>query len=264
MEIFWQELRSYRRSTIIWILTLCAVLLMFLSVYTSLSSQISTFQNIVSRYPKALLTIINFRLEMFYTVYGYLSYIMTFIWIAGAIQAMNLGTSVISKEVSGKTADFILSKPVSRNKMLTQKFLAVLVLIIITNIVFTAVAVLGAKLFSPTGFDMKLYILMSVTLFFVQLFFLAVGFLLGSVLPKIKSVITVTLPTVFALFIISSFGAIVDKPEVYYVTPFRYFDSVYIFRYGHYEYKYLIILAVVVLVSLVISFVVYNKKDINQ
>lgn len=264
MGIYWQELRSYRRSTLIWVLTLCAITLMFLSVYTSLSSQITTFQNIVSQYPKALLTIINFRLEMFYTVFGYLSYIMTFIWIAGAIQAMNLGTSVISKEVSGKTADFLLSKPVSRNKMMAQKFLAVLTLIVFTNITFIAVAVLGAKLFSPSTFNMKLYLLMAATLFFVQLFFLCIGFLLGSVLPRIKNVITVTLPTVFALFIISSFGAIVDKPEVYYVTPFKYFDSVYIFRYGHYEYKYLAVLGAVVLVSLVVSFVVYNKKDINQ
>lgn len=264
MGIFWQELRSYRRSTIIWIVTLCVITMVFLSIYQSLSSQISTFQDVVSHYPKALLTIINFRLEMFYTIYGYLSYIMTFIWIAGAIQAMNLGASVISKEVSGKTADFLLAKPVSRNSLLTQKLLAVLTLIIITNLAFTGTAVLGAKLFSPTAFNMKLYLLMAASLFFVQLFFLAVGFMLGSVLPKIKTVITVTLPTVFVLFIVSSFGAIVDKPEVYYITPFKYFDSVYIFRNGHYEFKYLAVLAVIVIVSLVVSFVVYNKKDIEQ
>ncbi len=264
MNIFWQELRSYRRSTLIWIITLCVITLVFLSIYQSLSSQISTFQEVVSRYPKALLTIINFRLEMFYTIYGYLSYIMTFIWIAGAIQAMNLGTSVISKEVSGKTADFLLAKPVSRISLLTQKLLAVLTLIVVTNIFFTGTAVLGAKLFSPGSFDMKLYILMAISLFFVQLFFLALGFVLGSVLPKIKTVITVTLPTVFVLFIISSFGAIVDRPEVYYITPFKYFDSVYLFRNGHYEYKYMIVLAVIVIASLVVSFAAYNKKDIEQ
>lgn len=264
MKIFRQELRSYRRSMIIWILTLSAVTLLFLSVYSSLASQIDTFREVISHYPRALLVAINFRFEIFYTIYGYLSYIMTFIWLAGAIQAMNLGVGVISKEVSGKTADFLLSKPVSRNKMLAQKFAAVLVIIILTNLAFTAVSTLAAKIISPATFDMKLFLLISFSLFFVQLFFLAVGFLLGVVIPKIKTVVSVTLPIVFALFIISSFGAIVDKPEVYYITPFKYFDATYIFHNGHYEPKYMLILVGVVLVSLVVSFVIYNNKDIPQ
>ncbi len=249
---------------IIWILTLSAVALLFMSVYSSLSSQIDTFREVVSHYPKALLAAINFRFEIFYTIYGYLSYIMTFIWLAGAIQAMNLGMGVVSKEVSGKTADFILSKPVTRNIMLAQKFAAVLAIIVITNLAFSAVAFLGAKLFSPGGFDLKLLLLVSFTLFFVQLWFLAVGFLLGTVLPKVKTVVSVTLPIVFALFIVASFGAIVDKPEVYYITPFKYFDATYIFQHGSYQPKYMWILAGVVIVSLLAGFVVYNRKDIPQ
>jgi ABC-2 type transport system permease protein len=189
---------------------------------------------------------------------------MTFIWLAGAIQAMNLGLGVISKEVSGKTADFLLSKPVSRNKMLFQKFASALILIVITNLVFTLSAAMSAKLFSPSSFNMKLFLLVSFSLFFVQLFFLAVGFVAGVVLPKVKTVVSVTLPVVFALFIVASFGAIVDRPEVYYVTPFKYFDATYIFQHGHYEPKYMLILAGVVIVSLVISFAVYNRKDIPQ
>lgn len=264
MNIFWQELKYYRRSTVIWIITLCAVTMVFLSIYTSLASQIDSFRDIVSHYPKALLEAINFRFEIFYSIYGYLSYIMTLIWLAGAIQAMNLGLGVVSKEVSGKTADFLLSKPVSRNKMIAQKFAAVLILIVITNLVFTLSAAMGAKLFSPSSFDMKLFLLVSFSLFFVQLFFLAVGFVAGVVLPKVKTVVSVTLPVVFALFIVASFGAIVDRPEVYYITPFKYFDATYIFQHGYYEPKYMLILASVVIVSLVISFVVYNRKDIPQ
>jgi ABC-2 type transport system permease protein len=87
---------------------------------------------------------------------------------------------------------------------------------------------------------------------------------IGSILPKVKTVVSVTLPVVFGLFIIASFGAIVDKPEVYYITPFKYFDATYIFQHGHYEPKYMWILAGVVIVSLAASFIEYNRKDIPQ
>ncbi|TXI87506.1 MAG: ABC transporter permease [Chryseobacterium sp.] len=264
MNIYWQELKFYRRSMIIWIISLCAVALLFLSMYSSLSGQIEQFRAVISNYPKALLAAINFRFEIFYSIYGFLSYIMTFVWLAGAIQATNLGISVLSKEVSGKTADFLLSKPVSRNKMLLQKFLAVFTVILVTNIVFTAFNLIGSRLFSPSTFNFKLCLLISLTLFFVQMFFLAIGYLLGAVVPKIKTVISYSLPIVFGLFILSSFSGILDKPETFYFTPFKYFDATYIFRTGHYEYKYLWVLLSLVVFCMFVSFVFYNRKDINQ
>lgn len=263
MNIFWQELRYYRRSVIIWVLVLCTILLVFLSIYQSLASQIDTFREVVSHYPRALLSAINFRFEMFYSIYGYFGYILTFVWVAGAIQAMGYGASVISKEVTDKTADFLLAKPVSRNRMLTEKFAAVIFLIIITNICFIATALVGAKLFSTNSFNIKLYVMLAATLFFIQLFFLSLGFLAGTVLPKIKTVVSVTLPTVFVLFIIASFGGILDRPEFYYLTPFKYFDSIYIYQHASYEPKYLWVLFGFIASCLITSYIVYNKKDIN-
>lgn len=249
---------------LIWIITLCAITMVFLSMYNGLSAQIDSFRQIISNYPKALLTVINFRFEMFYSIYGYLSYLMTFVWLAGAIQAANLGISVVSKETAGKTADFLLSKPVSRGSVLLQKLSAIVSVIIITNLVFSGFAVVAARLISPSTFNFKLCILISLTLFFVQLFFLFIGFLLGAVIPKVKSVISVSMPLVFGLFILSSFSAILDKPETYYFSAFKYFDAYYIFRNGHYDYKYLWTLLGLIIFCTIVSFVAYKRKDVEQ
>ncbi len=263
MNIFWQELKFYRRSVIIWVLALSTILLVFLSVYQSLAPQIDSFREVIAHYPKALLAAINLRFEIFYSINGYFGYMLTFIWIAGAIQAMNYGVSVLSKEVTGKTADFLLSKPVSRTRLLIEKFAAVFALILITNIFVITAALAAAKIFSTGSFSTKIFLLLGATIFFVQIFFLALGFLLGALIPKIKTVIAVTLPVVFGLFIIASFGGILDKPEIYYLTPFKYFDAVYIFQHGAYETKYLWVLLVFVSISVITSFVVYTRKDIN-
>lgn len=264
MSIFWQEIKFYRRSMLIWIITLCTITIVFLSMYNNLSAQIDSFRQIISNYPKALLTVINFRFEMFYSIYGFLAYLMTFVWLAGAIQAANLGVSVVSKETTGKTADFLLSKPLSRNSVLRQKLLAVVSILVITNLAFISFSVISARFISPSTFNLKLCVLIAATLFFVQLFFLFIGFLLGTLLPKVKSVIAVSMPLVFGLFILSSFSAILEKPETYYFSAFKYFDAYYIFRNNHYEYKYLWTLLGIAVFCTVISFIVYSRKDINQ
>ncbi|MBI2798464.1 ABC transporter permease subunit [Candidatus Saccharibacteria bacterium] len=264
MNVFWQELKFYRRSVAIWIVALGSVATLFMSEYGPVSAQVDSFRQIVSHYPKALLAAINFRFEIFYSIYGFFGYILTFIWLAGSIQAMNLGVSIVSKEVTAKTADFLLSKPTSRAHLLSEKFAAAFCLIVITNVFFTATSLIAAKLLSSTGFSIKLFILLAMSLFFIQLFFLVLGFLFGAVLPKVKSVIAVSLPTVFVFFVISSFGGFLDKPQLYYLTPFKYFDPVYIFQHGNYEYKYLLWLAVFVAVWLIISYTIFTKKDIKQ
>lgn len=264
MSIYWQELRFYRRSVLIWITTLCVITLTFLSVYPSMATQIDTFREVISRYPQALLTVINFRFEIFFSIYGFLSYLMTFIWIAGAIQAMNLGLNALGKETSGKTADFLLSKPVSRNNILSQKLLAIFSIIVITNLAFTTIIVTSSRFISPSTFNFKLNVLIALTLFFVQTFFLVVGFLLGAILPKVKTAVSISLPVVFGFFILSSFSAILDKPSAYYFSPFKYFDALYIFHNGHYDYKYLWTLLGLVVFCMAVSYFFYNRKDIRQ
>ncbi len=264
MNIFWQELKYYRRSTIVWIVTLSLVMLLFLSVYPSLSTQIDTFREVVSKYPKALLTAINFQFSIFYSVYGIFSYMLTFIWVAGAIQAMNYGISVLSKETTGRTADFLLAKPVGRARMLTEKLAAAIVLVVITDFIFITLSFVGAKVVSNTGFSEKSFLLLGASLFFIQLFFVALGFLVGAMSHKIRSVISITLPTVFGFYIVGALAAIVDKPAGYYLTPFKYFDAAYIYQNGHYQYKYLFVLVGFVVVCFVTSYIIYLRKDITD
>lgn len=235
----------------------------FLSIFKSFSLDVETAKKLLSSYPPQVLNALNLKLEIFFTIYGFFSYLLTFVWLVGAIQAMNLGISVISKEVSGKTADFLLTKPITRLRMLSEKFGAVFLIILLTNIAYTSTAFVAAKVYTNSEIDFRIYGLIVVTLFFIQLFFLSLGFLLGTVIRKIKSVPAVTLPIVFSLFILSAFGGVIGKEEIYYLTPFKYFNSIYIYNNSTYESKYLVVLFAFIAVSILTSFIFYLKKDIE-
>jgi ABC-2 type transport system permease protein len=147
--------------------------------------------------------------------------------------------------------------------MLTEKLAAVLVLVILTNFFFILSAYASAKFFSPTNFDQKIFFLIGGTLFFVQLVFLLMGFFLGAIVPKIKTVAAYSLPIVFSFFILSAFGSVIGKKEVDYLTPFKYFNASYIVNHSAYEPKYLWLVLGISAFFIVSSYLVYLRKDIQ-
>lgn len=263
MNIFLRELKAYRKSTIIWILALSLMTAAFLLLYPGFTKDVESAKKLLSGIPAVYRNALGISLDNFFTIFGFYAYLFTFVLLAGAVQAMNLGTGIVSKEDFGKTADFLLSKPVTRTKVLAEKLLASLTLLVITNIFFAIASLLTARAVSEKSFSIETFLLISLTLFLVQLFFWALGAFIAVILPKIKLVIAVTLPSVFTFFIISTVGAIIGNENVRYITPFKFFDFAYIIERNSYEWKFVMIEAVFILLAILASFTIYLKKDVR-
>lgn len=264
MNIFWHELKTYRRSTIIWAAVLALMVFGFLSLLPSFSHDVEATKKILQGVPPIFRAAFGIQIETFFTPYGFYAYVLTFVWLVGGIQAMNLGIGILSKEVTGKTADFLLSKPVTRIRVLTSKLAAILSLLVCTNIVFLAVALASAHLFSTSPISTKTFLLLSATLFFIQLMFMTLGFLISVIVPKIKSVVAFTLPVVFGFFIVGMLDSLIGKETARYVTPFKYFDPIYITAHNAYEIKYLVLEAVFIILAITTSYLIYLRKDIRS
>ena len=263
MNIYLQELKFYRRSTIIWMLVLGLGVFGYMSLLPAFAKDIAGSLKILEAFPPALRAALGIRLDIFFTVFGFFGYLLTYVWLVGAIQAMNLGTGILSKEISGKTADFLLSKPVSRFKVLTSKLLAALTILLLTNVVFVVASLLSALVFSTSSFDIGKFSLLCTTMFFVQLFFLALGYLISVLVPKIKTVLAYTLPIVFGFFIVGLLDSVIGTEAIRYITPFKYFDITYILANNSYDLKFLITDAVVVAICIITTYAIYLRKDVR-
>ena len=263
MNVFLRELQASRKSTIIWAVSLSAILGLFMGLYPAFSADVEGLNKVLENFPAAIRAAVNIQAETFLSVLGFYSYMLGFAALAASIQAMNLGVGAISKEDSGKTADFLLSKPVRRTRVMTAKLGAALTAVLFTYVVFVAVSFVAV---AATGesFSSGTLLLMSLTLLLLQLIFLALGALFSVTIPKIKSVIAVSLPTVFAFYIIGAVGDVLENVEVRWVSPFRYYDPIYIIKNQTYETKYLIVEAVFVVVAVVATYLIFVKKDIRQ
>lgn len=264
MNILLHELKAYRKSTIIWTISLIMVVALFMSFYPSFTKDTEEFRKLLEGYPAALREAFGINLDNFFSILGFYCYGLSFVTLCGAIQAMNLGTSIVSKEVREKTADFLLTKPVTRTTVLTNKLLAALISIILTNIVYLAAATLLAYQVATEDFNVSIFILLSLTVLFVQLIFLALGIIISVIVQRIKSVLTVSLATVFAFYFLGMFSSTSGEEAKRYLSPFKYFDTAYIIEKSSYEASFLIIGGIVMILAVGASYFIYAKKDIHS
>jgi ABC-2 type transport system permease protein len=255
-------LKSCFKSIIIWACSMAALSVMYILIFKGLGSDIAEFQSLMNSLPEVAKKLLSIYVESLSTLEGFYSFVFVYVVLCGAIQAMNLGVSIISKEVREKTADFLLTKPVSRKTILTSKITAAFVSLIITNIIYLTITLLAA-LSVKTDFSMKSVLLISITLFFIQLIFMALGVIVAVLAGKIRSVIAVSLSTVFGFFILNMFGSVIGEKAVRYITPFKYFDYGYIVRNNAYEMPYIVVGAAFVISAVTASYLVYIKKDIH-
>ena len=263
MNIFLHELKAYRKSTIIWTCSLAALAVMYIFIFAALGNDIGKFQEFIGRLPDVARKALSIFAESLSTLQGFYALVFVYVVLCGAIQAMNLGTSIISKEVRDKTADFLLSKPVSRVKIVTCKLLAAVTSLVITNILYILITSFVAMNIKSESFNLKVLLMISGTLFFVQLIFMSLGFIVSVIVPKIKSVISVSLVTVFGFFIAGMIGSIIGEKAVRYITPFKYFDLEYIIKNASYETPFIVLSIVIVAAAISASYFIYSKKDIH-
>lgn len=263
MNMYLHEMRAYRKSTIIWSISLALVAIMMLSVFSSFSANIEEVKKAFSKLTPEMLRAFGINIDAFSFFTGFYAFIFIYLNLCGAIQAMNLGTSLVSKETTRKTADFLLTKPVSRHQILTAKLMAGLTSILITDLVFFAVARAMAAIVSTDPIDEGMFFMISITLLFLQLMFLAMGTIVSVIASKIKSVISVSLSTVFAFFIIRMIASALSDEALRYITPFEYFSPSYVQQHASYEITFVIIGAVFVIAAITASYVIYSKKEIH-
>lgn len=262
LNIFLHELKAYRKSIIIWSFSMTLLAVMYIFIFKGLGPDIENFKAFLNNMPDVMKKVFNIYIDSMSTLEGFYSFVFSFVVLCGSIQAMNLGTAIVSKELRDRTADFLMTKPVSRIGILTSKLVAAFSVLAITNIIYLVLTILAAVV-AVNAFNLKLFFMISVTMFFVQLIFMSLGVMISVLAGRIKSVISVSLSTVFGFYILGSLGSFLGEERVRYLSPFRYFDTAYIIEHAAYEVSFIVIGIAFVIAAIAASYLVYLKKDIH-
>ncbi|WP_151736940.1 ABC transporter permease subunit [Paenibacillus tengchongensis] len=264
MNIFRHELKSLRKSGMLWAAAMIALAGLFLSLYPSVAGDTEDFRKLLEGYPASVRAMLGIHLDVISSLMGYYSMVFVYIAICGAIQAMHLGASILSRESRERTADFLLVKPVSRISIVTAKLLAACTVIIATDMVFFAVTAILAGAVAAAGYSMHLFVLLNLPLLFIQMIFLAIGLAVSVFFSRLKNVLPLSLGTVFGLYIAGALlNADAKEGAGRYLSPFQYFDSIYIIEHSGYEIQYLFAGALLIAVAVAVTCRIYVRKDIH-
>lgn len=264
MNIYLHEIKANLKSSLSYLIGMIVLSAFYVSFYQLFTKEASVFKQMLEGFPPAFQSAFGVDLKNIMAPMGYYAFVLFYIILIAAIQGMNLGVSILSKEEREKTADFLMTRPASRTRVLVSKLLAASSIILVSNIVFYLASYIAAGLLINDKFSLTIFTLLHLTVYIVEMIFFSIGFLIGVFLKRIKSTISITMAVVFGFFAIGAFAVNASSDKMRYLSPFKYFDTAYILKNQSLEVSYLITGIVLCLVCLGASWIIYVKKDIDS
>lgn len=262
-NIYRHEFLARLKSVLIWSLGLIFLVVFFYSLFPAFADQAALVNEMLAKFPPEMRAAFGLDNMDMSTVLGFYSFIFLFVQLCLAIQASNYGFGLVSIEENELTADFLLSKPVSRTQVLTSKLLAALTSLTITNLIvwvssFAAILLFRGKHDYEPG--TLLLLLASIVIF--QLFFLSVGLIVSLLVRRVRSVTPYALGLGFGAYVLSAFSGVFGEVIMELITPFKHFDAAYIVEHNALNTPLVLLNVAVTLVSLAASYILYIRRDI--
>ena len=264
MNIYKHEFKVNFKTMVGWIVTLCGLVAMLMAFYPMFKNDLDTFLKMLDNFPPTIKAAMGIAVDSFKSPLGFYTFAITYSLLFAAIQAMNLGIGIVSKEEREKTADFVLTKPASREKILSAKLITVFTVLVITNIFYSIVSWLLLSGVAEESLAMEKFALINASLFFSQMIFFSIGLVISVSAKKIKVVLPVSLGLVFGFFAVSAFAVTSEDDKLRYLTPFQYFKTEHILMYGSYENIYPVVGALIVIICIAASYLLFKRRDIHS
>ena len=261
--IYRREMNRNLKGLIIWTLVISGITILNLMMFPEVAKQQAAIDQLIGQLPPSLIKAFGMdRLSMadplgYYATKGYVMIILF-----GSIYAVMLAGNMLSKEHNEKTIEFLLSKPIRRSGIVTQKLLATFTNLLIFNLAIT-IANYAAFKMAGAELDIRVFILLSIAPFLLHLVFASFSFLLSSQMKKSRNIVSISLGLVFVMYFLDILSSISGKLEgLKYITPYEYVDAVEIVVNKSISTTYLGIMAAVIFIFISASYLIYQKRDI--
>ncbi|MGM9683360.1 MAG: ABC transporter permease subunit, partial [Eubacteriales bacterium] len=166
------------------------------------------------------------------------------------------------KEEKDKTAEFLLTHPVSRIKIITEKLIAVLIQITAMNLIIYALAV-GSIAVIGEKIPWKELSLMHLAYYLLQIELAGICFGISAFLHK--GSVGVGLGIAVMMYFLNLIANIADIAEfLKYITPFGYCEGADIVSNGSLDGLMVTVGMILCIVGIISAYLKYTKKDIHS
>ena len=233
-------------------------------IYATMKENISKVTDFYSIVPESFRVAFNLQIDQWNNVLGfYVTYFVYYVPIITGCYAIILGTKLLSKEEQHKTAEFLLSRPLSRTQIVSSKLITFVLHILGINLLAFFTGLFGSGIISDWEFNVKSLIILHTYGYLICLFFGILGFFITVVMKRAKAItgigIGIVLGTYFFDVMIRVFGKV---QFLLYLTPFKYINlEAHSPNYGFDAWRLIYFIGTSGLL-IMLSYVFYRRKDI--
>lgn len=260
MVLLKHELKQGKISLIIWTAVIAFMLAVCILIYPEMAGQMNEMSDMFSNMGSfsAAFGMDRINFGEFTGFFGVEC--GNVLGMGGAFFASLLGISALAKEEKEHTAEFLLTHPVRRRKVVMEKLLSVFSQIIILNAVVIGVTTLSILIIGETP-EIKTMSLLFLTYFILQIETAAICFGISAFISRGSMGIGLGMAALFYFLNIVA-NLTEDAKFIKYITPFGYTESADIIADGSINLQYLSVGVALALIGIAVSFYQYSKKDI--
>ncbi|MDR7855752.1 ABC transporter permease subunit [Tissierella sp.] len=260
MTLYIHELRRGRKSLLIWsgivAFMLFIVMIMFPEMKNQMDGVNEMFTSMGDFTAAFGMDKINFGEVMgFYAIEG-----GNMLGIGGAFFAAMLGVGALAKEEANHTAEFLLTHPISRYRIISEKLLAVITQLMLFNAICIVVSIVS---FYIIGEDIiwDKFLLFHLGQFLMHIEIACICFCLSAFL-KLRGM-GIGLGFAALLYFLNIIGNISEKADfVKYITPFRYAEPADIIAESTLDGTLVFLGILYSIICIGLAYWKYSRKDI--
>lgn len=261
MTLVKHELRQGRTAFLIWTAAIGFLLAVCVFLFPEMKGQMDSVNDVFASMGSFTAAFGMDRLN-FGTLTGFYAVECgNVLGLGGAFYAALCAVGILSKEEKERTADFLLTHPVSRTRIITEKLIAVLIQITAMNIIIYALSV-GSIAAVGEAIPWKEISLLHIAYYLLQLELAGICFGISAFLHR--GSVGIGLGIAAMMYFMNLIANISETSEfLKYITPFGYCEGADIVSSGNLDGAKLAVGAVIGISGIVIAYLKYTKKDIR-
>ncbi len=261
MTIVKHELRQGKRSFLIWTAAIGFLLGICIFLFPEMKGEMDSVSEMFAQMGSFTAAFGMDRLN-FGTLLGYYAIECgNVLGLGGAFFAALCGVGILSKEERDRTAEFLLTHPVSRTRIVTEKLIAVLIQIVAMNLIIYAVSA-GSMAAVGEEIPWKELNLLHLAYFLLQLVLAGICFGISAFMRR--GSVAAGLGLAALMYFLNLIANITESASfLKYVTPFGFCDGADIVTNGSLDGPKVAIGLTLGAAGIAAAYLQYTKKDIH-
>jgi ABC-2 type transport system permease protein len=264
-NLFGKEMHKNLVSLILWMCAIAVLIIVTMSAFPAFLENRTKIMGMMSILPKGALQFkgISNPNDMLSVLGFYAVNNIIYMMVLGSIYSIVLSSNILLKEEYNKTAEYLLTKPISRQEIFFSKVSLVFTNVLALNLGMAIIGFMAMKAVQHQSFNAGSFSILCLYTFMLNLLFGAAGLFISGLVKKPRPITTLCIAMVLFFYFVFTLSKITEEySAIGWASPFKFVDAEATHAGYHLEGLKVLYFLGITFVMTAISFRLYTRKDI--